>query len=195
MKSIGLRRLNVTQLASSQNAISALIAVVFLESWIFPIPPDPLYFAVVLHRRDKIWMLAYVCTVVSVLGGIVGYAIGMQLYDSLGLWILDLYNCRAQFVRFQEQFMEYGFWIILMKGLTPIPYKVVAIACGVMKFDIWSFILASVVSRGIRFVGASFMCWKYGEKMLGLIHKRGGLVMATFAFLIVAGFMVLKVFL
>ena len=113
----------------------------------------------ILANRHQAWRLAFLCTISSVLGGLLGYAIGYYLYNSLGNWVIETYNLSEGFQRFQQGFAEWGFWIIVLKGLTPIPYKLVTIASGVAGFDVKVFLAASVIARGFRFYLLSGLLW------------------------------------
>lgn len=157
--------------ANHPYAVWILAAVSFAESSFFPIPPDPLYIAMLLARRDKIWQLAAICTLSSVAGGWLGYAIGYGLYETLGEFIVQTYGLQAAFDRFQDSFNEWGFWIVALKGLTPIPYKVVTIACGVTGLDITTFTVASLIARGFRFFLLAVLFWRFGPPIKAYIDK------------------------
>lgn len=157
--------------ANHRYAIWILAAVAFAESSFFPIPPDPLYIAMLLARREKIWQLAVICTISSVVGGWLGYAIGYGLYETIGEFILQTYGLQAAFDKFQDSFNEWGFWIVALKGLTPIPYKVVTIACGVTGLDFTSFTIASFIARGFRFFLLAILFWYYGPPIKDYIEK------------------------
>lgn len=157
--------------ANHRYAIWILGAVSFAESSFFPIPPDPLYIAMLLARREKTWQLATICTLSSVIGGWLGYGIGYGLYETLGEFILQTYGLQAAFNRFQDSFNEWGFWIVALKGLTPIPYKVVTIACGVTGLDFTTFTFASLIARGFRFFTLALLFWYCGPTMKEYIEK------------------------
>ena len=131
--------------------IRALAIVAFLESSIFPIPPDAMLVPMVLARPQRAWQLALIATAASIVGGLAGYAIGYFLLETLGSRIIEFYGLGDKFAEFQQTWNEWGVWIILIKGLTPIPYKLVTIASGLAEFNLGTFILASIVTRGARF--------------------------------------------
>ncbi|OJW51188.1 MAG: cytochrome B [Alphaproteobacteria bacterium 41-28] len=166
----------ILSFANHPYAIWILAAVSFAESSFFPIPPDPLYIAMLLARREKSWWLATICTVSSVVGGWLGYAIGYGLYETIGEFILQTYGLQTAFDRFQHSFNEWGFWIVALKGLTPIPYKVVTIACGVTGLDFTSFTIASIIARGFRFFLIAALFWYFGPPIKGYIEKNLTLV-------------------
>ncbi len=132
--------------------------VAFAESSFFPLPPDLLMLPMLLANRMLAWTLAFQGTIMSVLGGAVGYAIGYFLYNSLGEWIITTYGMEQAFQQFQQGFDKWGFWIIALKGVTPIPYKIVTISSGLAGFNFWIFMGASIICRGGRFyMLAAFM--------------------------------------
>src|SRR5262245_58940277 len=139
------------RMASHERAGHALFWVSFAESSFFPVPPDAMLIPMVLANRANAWRYAAIATVASVLGGIVGYAIGYFLYETLGLWVINLYGLATRAEAYRAAYNQWGLWIILIKGLTPIPYKLVTIASGAAAFDFWVFIAASIATRGGRF--------------------------------------------
>ena len=145
-----LRRLYdwTLSLAARPSAPYALGAVSFAESSFFPVPPDVMLVPMMLARPDKAWSYALICTVTSVLGGILGYVIGLALYDSIGSWLFRLYGLTEGAEAFRHGFAEYGHWVILLKGLTPIPYKLVTITSGFAGYHLGWFILLSILTRG-----------------------------------------------
>lgn len=188
-----LRRLYdwIMRLAESPRALWALAIVSFAESSFFPIPPDPMLIPMVLANRRKAWTFALVATVASVLGGIAGYFIGASL-ESLGQSILAFYGHADAMGEFQAMFAQWGLWIILIKGLTPIPYKFVTIASGMAGFDLKIFILASIATRGGRFFVIATLLYFFGEPVRAFIEKRLTLVTTLFVVLLVGGFVALK---
>lgn len=160
----------------------------FLESSISPIPPDPLLIPMVIARPDRAWILAGLCTITSVVGGALGYWIGFALFEHVGLWILDLYNLVPAFHKLQDWFHQWGFWIIVVKGLTPIPYKVVTITSGATGLDFATFMLASLISRGGRFFIEAALLWRYGKKLDGFIQRHITILAVLFAIILIGGF-------
>ena len=147
----------VMALAGTRWAMPALAAVSFAEASFFPIIPEVLLGPMVLARQERAWMYALVCTVASVLGGLFGYAIGVFL-EPLGLQILRLFGHGQGMEAYRSWFAANGFWVILLKGFTPIPFKLVTIASGIARFDIWQFCLAATITRGGRFfLGAALL--------------------------------------
>jgi membrane protein YqaA with SNARE-associated domain len=165
--------------------------VSFVESSFFPIPPDVLLIPMVLANRPRAWKIAATCTASSVIGGLLGYAIGYGFSETLGAWIIHLYGLQGAMESFQAKFAEYGLWVILIKGLTPIPYKIVTIASGLAHFDLKIFILASIATRGARFFLLSALLYFYGEPIRAFIEKRLTLVTTVFAVGLIGGFIVL----
>ncbi|ADP69481.1 DedA family protein [Rhodomicrobium vannielii ATCC 17100] len=189
-----LRRLyeKTMRLAEGPNALLALVLVSFAESSFFPIPPDALLIPMVLAQRERAFKLAAWCTAASVVGGIVGYAIGALLYDTLGKWIIDFYGYGQNMDAFRATYAEWGAWIILIKGLTPIPFKLVTIASGFAGYDFWLFVLLSIITRGIRFFLVAGLLHIYGEPIRNFLERRLELVTAGFAAVIVSGFLIVR---
>jgi membrane protein YqaA with SNARE-associated domain len=169
-----------------------LCLISFAESSFFPLPPDVLLVPMVLARRDKWFRLALLCTLSSVIGGILGYAIGYFLYETIGQRIVDFYHLEREFNAFQDGFREYGAWILLAKGLTPIPYKLLTITAGVAKLDFFVFIIASIVSRAGRFFIVAGLLYRYGAPIQDFIETRLKLVSVLFLVLVVGGVMMIK---
>jgi len=180
------------RLAGHRRALPALAAISFAESSFFPIPPDVMLVPMVLAQRSKAFLIATVCTVASVIGGMFGYAIGYFLFETIGAWVISVYHLEGAMETFRSEFAEYGTWIILVKGLTPIPYKLVTIASGVAHFDLFTFIWASIVTRGLRFFIVAGLLWKFGDPIRTFIEKR--LEVLTWGFLaaLIGGFIAVK---
>jgi membrane protein YqaA with SNARE-associated domain len=182
----------VIRLAGHPRAIPILGVISFLESSIFPIPPDVMLVPMVLANRDKAFRIALVCTVCSVLGGLLGYTIGYYFFETIGEWVVKTYGLQSGLATFRAGFAEYGIWIILIKGLTPIPYKLVTIASGAAHFDLFTFVWASIVTRGVRFFLVAALLWKFGEPIRTFIEKRLTLVTWLFLIALVGGFVVFR---
>src|SRR4051794_26322294 len=165
-------------------------AISFLESSIFPIPPDTMLIPMSLARPDRAWFYAHVCTVTSVAGGILGYAIGALLYDSVGHWLIQLYQLGDKVETFREGYARWGSLIILLKGLTPIPYKLVTITSGFAGYNIWLFILLSIITRGARFFIAALLMNRYGDWIRARVEEHLGLAVAILAAVLVGGFII-----
>jgi membrane protein YqaA with SNARE-associated domain len=174
--------------ADKPHALWILAAISFAESSFFPVPPDIMLIPMSLARPKKAWLYAFVCTVTSVAGGVVGYAIGALLYDSIGQWLIGLYGYGDQVATFRAAYAEYGAWIIVLKGLTPIPYKVVTITSGFADYSIWLFILFSFIARGGRFFIVAVLLTLYGDVIRAQIEKRLGFWVAVGAVLLIGGF-------
>jgi membrane protein YqaA with SNARE-associated domain len=182
----------VMALAASPNAAWWLALIAFAESSFFPIPPDALLVPMALARPRSAWKFAAICTVASVVGGALGYLIGFAVFDQVARPILSLYGYGAAYAAFQAKFQEYGLWIILVKGLTPIPYKIVTIAAGAARFDFSLFMMASVLTRGLRFFLVATLLHFFGDTVRVFIEKRLTLVTSALAIGIVGGFLALK---
>jgi membrane protein YqaA with SNARE-associated domain len=176
--------------ADKPYALWILAAVAFAESSFFPVPPDIMLLPMALARPQRAWLFAALCTIASVAGGVLGYAIGALLYDSLGQWLIHLYGLGGKVEAFRESYAQWGAWIIIGKGLTPIPYKLVTITSGFAGYDIWLFILCSIIARGGRFFIVAILLNRYGDVIRREIEKRLGLWVAIGAAVIVLGFVI-----
>jgi membrane protein YqaA with SNARE-associated domain len=178
------------QAADKPYALWILAGVAFAESSFFPLPPDVMLAPMSLARPKRAWLFASVCTVASVLGGILGYAIGALLYDSVGHWLINLYGLGGKVEAFRESYAQWGAVIILVKGLTPIPYKLVTITSGFAGYDIWLFVLFSIITRGGRFFIAALVLNRYGDWIRVRIERHLGLFVLILVVALVAGFFV-----
>ena len=189
-----LRRLYdwTMEMPAQKNAVWVLAAVAFVESSVFPIPPDVLLIPMVLAARNSAWRYAAICTIASVLGGMLGYAIGSGLYEGVGRPILDFYGYGAKFSDFTARYNEYGGWIVFIAGVTPFPYKVITIASGVTDLDFATFTTASVLARGLRFFVVAALLYWIGQPIREFVEKRLGLLFTIFCVLLIGGFVLIK---
>jgi membrane protein YqaA with SNARE-associated domain len=177
----------VIALSARPSATWALGAISFAESSVFPIPPDVLLIPMCLARPHRAFFYATVCTITSVLGGLVGYAIGALLYDTLGRFLIELYGYGDKASAFRDAYAEWGHWIILLKGVTPIPYKVVTITSGFAGYNLLWFTLLSILTRGTRFYVLAALLYIWGEPAREFIERRLGLFAFLFALIFVGG--------
>ncbi len=175
-------------LAEHRLALAMLGLVAFIESSIFPIPPDVLLIPMVLAARRRAWLIAAVCTLASVAGGAAGYGIGYYLFESLGRPLFEFYGYMDAFAAFREQFNAWGAWVIAGAGLTPFPYKVITIASGVTALDPVVFMVASVLSRGARFFLLAGLLWYFGPPIRLFIENHLGKLTVIFFATLLAGF-------
>lgn len=180
------------RMAGSEKAPHALFWVSFIESSFFPIPPDVMLVPMVLAQRLKAWWFASIATLGSVLGGAAGYAIGYFFFEALGKPILQFYGKADSFDQFAQWFNEWGVWILIIKGMTPFPYKVLTITAGVTAMPFLEFMVASVVARAMRFYLVAGLLYWFGEPIRDFIEKRLSLVTTVFVVLLVAGFVAVK---
>ena len=169
-----------------------LALVSFVESSVFPIPPDVMMIPMILSDRSKAWRIAAIATVASVLGGLFGYAIGALFFDAIGQPILELYGKADKFDAFAEMYNEWGAWVVFGAGVTPFPYKVITIASGVTRLDLLIFVVASVLARGIRFFAVAGLLWYFGPPIRRVLEKHLGLITTLFFVLLLGGFVALK---
>ncbi len=179
-------------LAGHRHALWVLAAVAFIESSVFPIPPDVLIIPMVLAAPARAWRIALVATLASVLGGGLGYLIGAALFETLGRPLLEFYGQMDSFEEFRRIYDEWGAWIVAGAGFTPFPYKVVTIASGVAGLDPVTFMAASAVSRGARFFLVAALLWKFGPPIRVFIEKYLPQLTWAFFILLIGGFVALR---
>ncbi len=181
--------------ADKPYALWLMGAISFAESSVFPIPPDTMLIPLCLARPKRAWFYATVCTLTSVAGGVLGYVIGAYLYDSVGQWLISLYGYGDKVEAFREAYARWGTLIILVKGVTPIPYKIVTITSGFAGYDLVLFIIFSFIARGLRFYLAAFLLNRFGARVRAAIEERltfwvtvglillvGGIIAALYVF-------------
>jgi membrane protein YqaA with SNARE-associated domain len=178
--------------AGSERAPAVLGIISFIESSFFPIPPDIMLVPMVIANRAKAWWYATIATISSVLGGAFGYFIGSSLFDTIGKPLLNFYGKGQSFDTFTQWFNEWGVWIILAKGMTPFPYKVLTIAAGAAHMPFLQFMLASVAARAMRFYLVAGLLYFFGEPIREFIEKRLTLVLTLSLIAIIAGFVSVK---
>lgn len=178
--------------AVTPHAMFTLALVAFVESSVFPIPPDVLIIPMVLAARANAWRIAIVCTVASVIGGFAGYGIGMFLFDQVAEPILRFYGYMDKFAAFRELYNHWGAWIVFGAGITPFPYKVITIASGITALDPLVFGVASVLARGLRFFFIAWLLWKFGTPIRAFIEAHLGKLATIFFVLLIGGFIALK---
>ena len=179
-------------LAGHRRAPWALGTVSLVESSVFPIPPDVILIPMVLADRARAWRYAFICTVTSVLGGVLGYLIGMFLFEQIGEPMLMFYGYEQKFEEFQSKYDTWGAWAVFIAGLTPFPYKVITILSGAASLDPVAFIVSSVLARGARFYLVAGLLWKYGEPIQAFIEKRLQLLTIVFCVVLVGGFVFVR---
>jgi membrane protein YqaA with SNARE-associated domain len=182
----------VLSLAASPRAPWWLAVVAFAEASFFPIPPDVLLAPMALARPERAWRFALICTIASVCGGALGYYIGYAVFNQLARPLIEFYGYGDKFAAFQAMYANWGVWVILIKGLTPIPYKIVTIASGAANFNFWVFMAASAATRGARFFIVATLLHFWGDAVKDFIERRLTLVTTTVAVGIVGGFVALR---
>ena len=175
-------------LAGHRHALWALAIVSFAESSIFPIPPDILMIPMILARPNRAFLVASVCLIASVLGGIAGYAIGALFYDQIGAPILAALGKADAMAEFNTRFNDLGFWPVLIAGLTPFPYKVITIMSGWTGLPLGTFIVTSIIARGIRFFVIAALLRQFGAPLRDFIERRLGLMFTVFIIILLGGF-------
>lgn len=179
-------------LASAPYALWALAVVSFLESSVFPIPPDVLMIPMIIARPSRAFLIAAVATISSVAGGLAGYWIGSELFDTIGQPVLAFYGKEAYFDDFAARYNEYGAWAVLIAGVTPFPFKVITITSGATGLNLGVFLVASIIARGLRFFIVATLLWKFGAPIRNFIERRLGLMFTLFMALLIGGFILVR---
>jgi membrane protein YqaA with SNARE-associated domain len=179
-------------LAAHPHAMTWLAVIAFLESSVFPIPPDILIIPMVLAAPTRAWRVVAVASAASVLGGLAGYAIGFFLFETIGRAIIEFYGYLGKFERFQDWYREWGGWIVFAGGFSPIPYKVITIASGSVQLDLWTFSIVSIISRTGRFLLVAVLLWKFGAPIRAFIERWLGPLTFLFVVFLVLGFVIVK---
>lgn len=190
----GLRKrmtARIMELSAGRHALWLLAGVSFAEASFFPVPPDPVLAAIVMARRDRVWIAALICTLASVLGGLLGYAIGALLYETVGAPLIAFYRLQGAFQNFETRFDAWGGWIILAKGLTPIPFKLVTIASGVVHLNLVTFVLAATLTRGLRFALVAWLFYRFGPQARAMIERHFRTLMICGTALVILGFVLI----
>lgn len=175
-------------LAGHPHALWVLAAVSFVESSVFPIPPDVLMIPMIIARPSRAFVIAAIATVASVLGGLLGYYIGFGLFETVGRPVLEFYGKDRYFDSFALRYNEWGAWAVLIAGVTPFPFKVITILSGATALNLWIFVVASILARGLRFFVVAALLYKFGAPVRMFIEKRLGLMFALFCVLLLGGF-------
>jgi membrane protein YqaA with SNARE-associated domain len=179
------------RLAGHRHADRYMAAVSFAESSFFPIPPDVMLVPMILARREQAYRIAAICTISSVLGAMLGYAIGYFLYESVGKWLLDLYHLEGKVAGLKALYDRYGALVILIKGLTPIPFKLVTIASGIFTFNFPLFVLLASITRGARFFIVAYLLKRFGAPVQKVLEERLNLIGWIVLAALIGGFAVI----
>jgi membrane protein YqaA with SNARE-associated domain len=179
------------RLAAHPHALAWLALIACIESIFFPIPPDVMIIPMVLAARERAWKIAAVATLASAVGGVIGYGVGYFLYEEVGKPIIAFYGYADKYTTFQGWYADYGAWIVGAGGFTPIPYKVITIASGVVQLDFTTFAVVSILSRGARFFLVAALLWRFGAPIRGFVEARLGLLALLFFIMLFLGFIVI----
>jgi len=179
-------------LAESRHALWALALVAFVESSVFPIPPDVIMIPMIIATPRRAFVIATVALAASVVGGVLGYYIGWGLFEAVGRPVLEFYGKDAYFDAFTVRYNEWGAWAVLIAGVTPFPYKVITILSGAVGLNFAVFMVASVLARGLRFFIVAALLWKFGAPVRNFIERRLGLMFTLFIILLLGGFFAVR---
>ena len=183
----------IINLSTTPYALWALAVIAFSESSFFPIPPDILLIPMIIAKPKNAYFIAFIAMIASVVGGGLGYYIGLKLYETVGLVIINFYHAQQLFSDFQTQFNKHGALAILFAGVTPFPYKVITISSGIAGISFFQFVIFSIIARGIRFFIIAILLRFYGEPIRNFIEKHLNLLFIIFVVLLVLGFLLIKV--
>ena len=181
------------KLSATRYALWALAIVAFAESSFFPIPPDILLIPLIIAKPKNAYLIALIAMIASVLGGGLGYYIGLKLYETVGIIIINFYHAQQLFLEFQTQFNKYGAAAVLFAGVTPFPYKIITISSGIAGMPIYQFFIFSIIARGARFFIIAILLRLYGEPIRNFIERHLNLLFIVFMVLLVLGFLLIKV--
>lgn len=181
------------KLSATRYALWALAIVAFAESSFFPIPPDILLIPLIIAKPKNAYLIAFIAMMASVLGGGLGYYIGLKLYETVGIIIINFYHAQQLFLEFQAQFNKYGAAAVLFAGVTPFPYKIITISSGIAGMSFYKFVIFSIIARGTRFFIIAILLRFYGEPIRNFIEKHLNLLFIIFVVLLVLGFLLIKV--
>lgn len=179
-------------LAQHPRALWMLAFIAFIEASVFPIPPDVLMIPMILARPSRAWLIAGVALVASVAGGLFGYLIGAQFYEQIGRPILETMGKADAMAEFNTRFNDFGFWPVLIAGITPFPFKVITIMSGWTGLPLVTFVLTSIIARGLRFFIVAALLWKFGTPIRDFIERRLGLMFTLFIVILLGGFYLVK---
>ena len=179
-------------LAAHPRAMWALAVVAFVEASVFPIPPDVLMIPMIIAAPKRAFRIATVATAASVLGGLVGYAIGWGLFESVGRPVLEFYGKGAYFDEFAQRYNDWGAWMVLVAGLTPFPFKVITILSGATQLSLPVFVIASVLARAGRFFLVAGLLYAFGAPIRDFIERYLGLLTVLFVVLLLGGFLAVR---
>lgn len=180
------------RMGNHPRALWVLAFVAFIESSVFPIPPDVIMIPMILAAPRRAWLIASVALVSSVIGGLLGYAIGALAFDTLGEPILTALGKADAASEFNTRFNDFGFWAVLTAGVTPFPYKVITIMSGWTGMPLGTFIATSILARGLRFFVVAAILYKFGAPARDFIERRLGLMFTLFVLLLVGGFALVR---
>ena len=178
--------------SSKKYATWFLAFISFIESSFFPIPPDIILIPIIIAKRTKAFMLAFICTVSSVIGGLFGYLIGFALFNSIGIVLVNFYNMQKYISDLTEYYNNYGVWFVLIAGFTPLPFKVITIASGLFQLNLVVFLVCSLISRGCRFYLIATLLYFFGESIKNFIDRYFNILTVLFFILLISGIFILK---
>jgi membrane protein YqaA with SNARE-associated domain len=179
-------------LSAGPYAPAALAVVAVADASCFPCPPEVLLIPMAMARPERAWHFAAIATVASICGGALGYLIGYTLFDVVAVPLLHAYHGEAAYERFRQLYAEWGIWVILIKGMTPIPYLIVTLASGALRYSFPVFIAASIVTRGARFFLVATLLHYFGDTVRVFVERHLTLVTSLVAVGIVVALVLVR---
>lgn len=166
----------IKSFSNTRFAMPFIFFIGYVEAIIFPLPQEIFMVPMMLSERSKVFRIAFYSFVGSILGGITAYYLGLLFFDSVVNPIINFYNYSHHFLFFKDQINEFGFIYVFIGGFTPLPFKIITLTSGALSIPFWNFLIAAILSRGLRFYLVGFLVWKYGEKVINTVDKKLNLI-------------------
>ena len=166
----------IKSFSNTQFAMPFIFSIGYVEAIIFPLPQEIFMVPMMLSERSKVFRIAFYSFIGSILGGITAYYLGLLFFDSVVNPIINFYDYSHHFLFFKDQINEFGFIYVFIGGFTPLPFKIITLTSGALSIPFWNFLIAAILSRGLRFYLVGFLVWKYGEKVINTVDKKLNLI-------------------
>jgi len=166
----------IKSFSNTRFAMPFIFFIGYVEAIIFPLPQEIFMVPMMLSERSKVFRIAFYSFIGSILGGITAYYLGLLFFDSVVNPIINFYDYSHHFLFFKDQINEFGFIYVFIGGFTPLPFKIITLTSGALSIPFWNFLIAAILSRGLRFYLVGFLIWKYGEKVINTVDKKLNLI-------------------
>lgn len=166
----------IKSFSNTRFAMPFIFFIGYVEAIIFPLPQEVFMVPMMLSERSKVFRIAFYSFIGSILGGITAYYLGLLFFDSIVNPIINFYDYSHHFLFFKDQINEFGFIYVFIGGFTPLPFKIITLTSGALSIPFWNFLIAAILSRGLRFYLVGFLVWKYGEKVINTVDKKLNLI-------------------